>query len=455
MQPSVAEKYVEEEIPEITQEFIDSAPPLVKEVIEYQRTIDNTKPAFLISSALFALSFSKGRNHFIQVLLKKPPIFANCYYLNIGKTGVGKDASMKFLEDILTTVYCQDVNAKKKLLSTSLTHGIASASGLRHALQDSAHVALMWDEFGKEMVKKRLGSNEQEIKALFLELYSKVNKRLLPKRYSKRPQFGFEEKIIPFPFFTMMGSTTPDMFSEMADTTAFTDGLLSRFTFFHSASNVGEELEFAFDDSLLSNPGDGTVSDVSYRVLTAFEKGLEYYFNDPSGDSFGEPTRRRIEVSLDAKKFLQESWRAQEEHRKNATSAMIAGLHSRFFEKTLSTCVAIADWDKKKDNFVLDLASAEWAVEIQRRSFKTMKGFLTSADSGFFGVDTRNENDIEKGILRYLSNQGTVTKAKLARGVGFTRSTAKGFNKSLNALVQSGVVEEVRVSKTKLNYRIC
>lgn len=433
------------EIPEAGQDLIDSAPKVVKDLIAFQSSRGKTKPAFLISSAIFTLAFSKSRNHYIKFFKNLPANYANCYLLNIGNTGVGKTIGNKALEEVLFYVYGEDPKRYEPLLTESLAQSVASAAGLRHGIQSQGHLGLIWDEFGKAMIKGEGRKIDQEVYDYILRLFSLAGGTLMKTPYSKRIE-GYQEQSVKNPFFLLMGTTTPGVFDEIEDVTIFKDGFMSRFTLFNCSDRTPERFEIdegSFDFTELQD-----TPELSEATCFTIREGLRYYF-EKEADFLISPKQRRIEITPEAKALLEEAYNQQIAHIAESESEVTRGLHTRFFEKTLSTCVAIAEWDFTKQNFVLDARSAAWAIAIQRRSFKTIKAYLARVSqrqsrikSFDFAIQARCK------VIDYLDKTGEVCKTELAQILGISYRDAR-YQKLIKQMLKDGELETFRSKKDK------
>lgn len=247
----------------------------------YNRTSIQDQPGFALQTALAFCSIILGRkfktnfNHYTSL-----------YFLNIGKSGSGKEHQLTVIHDLLAYV------GRENLLGAS---GYTSPGAITTALMYApAHITLI-DEFGDYLISlKDKNSQQRLVNKCLLQLFGRCNGSYLGEQYSKFSRAkGEEDKIIiKHPGLTLLAAVQPAKFYANIHSGLISDGFLGRFLIhesteetkpFHLTEKKPEQTQL-----LLEKIKEWT--DIIYKRLY----GSDAYVTDPGFAS----TPRLIEIKF-------------------------------------------------------------------------------------------------------------------------------------------------------------
>lgn len=193
----------------------------------YNRTSIQDQPGFALQTSLAYCSILLGRkfktnfNH-----------YSSLYFLNIGKSGSGKEHQITVIHDLLSHT------GREGLLGAS---GYTSPGAVTTALMYSpAHITLI-DEFGDYLISlKDKNSHQRLVNKCLLQLFGRCNGSYIGEQYSKFSRSkGEEDKvIIKNPAVTLLGGVQPSKFYSNIHTGLISDGFLGRFLIHESSEET-------------------------------------------------------------------------------------------------------------------------------------------------------------------------------------------------------------------------
>ncbi len=207
----------------------DSVPPhlltvpgVLGRVVAYSKaTAIKWQPQFDVQTALALGSLVMGRR-----FMTCHRNMTSLYFLNIGKTGCGKEHANTVLEDIL------EASALPELIGPN---GYTSATGVLSALKEKpVHLAVI-DEFGAMLSSAGARGNQHKRDALtkLMEAFGRQSKTLRNVGYATVGMTEGQKKAmnteIKSPSITLIGMSTPDTFYEAVGARDVASGFLNRF----------------------------------------------------------------------------------------------------------------------------------------------------------------------------------------------------------------------------------
>lgn len=179
-------------------------------------------PAFAVQAALALGSVVCARRY-----VTDRRNYSSLYFLNVAKSGTGKEEAKTTIEAILTAA-----GQRKLVGGSTYSSGNAVYSAL---LRKPQHVAVL-DEFGKYMEQAAAGRDgyRGEVLTMFMEAFGRVHADMSTPQFStmtmRAPHAAeIEPKIIARPAITLLALTTPGSFYGAMTSTRVLDGFLNRF----------------------------------------------------------------------------------------------------------------------------------------------------------------------------------------------------------------------------------
>lgn len=204
-----------------------SVPGVLGDIVKYSAaTCIKPQPQFDVQTALAIGSVAMGRR-FITDNNNMSALF----FLNIGKTGCGKEHANTVIEDVL------DHSGKIELRGPN---GYTSATGVLSALLSKpAHVAVI-DEFGSMLQSAGAKGNQHKKDALvmMMEAFGRQTKTIRNLSYATINMTESQRKSMEVevrrPSLSLMGMTTPETFYEALSGKDIASGFLNRFVIVES-----------------------------------------------------------------------------------------------------------------------------------------------------------------------------------------------------------------------------
>lgn len=342
-----------------------SVPGVLGEIVRYSaRTAIKLQPQFDVQTALAIGSVAMGRR-----FITDNRNMTGLYFLNIGKTGSGKEHANTVLEEVLEAA---------GVIHLRGPNGYTSAPGVISALKDKpTHVAVI-DEFGSMLSSAGARGNQHKKDALvmLMEAFGRQTKTLRNVGYATLQMTEGQKKAldveIKSPSITLIGMTTPETFYEAIGGKDVASGFLNRFLIVESR----RPRELSRTPSLIDPPKD-VVDWVKATSSAAAESG------NLAGDNGHEfpPTPILIPFSKTSRELLVEY-----EKRLNDWQDRLAPVQADMLNRTreiamrLSLIVAHSLGDKEITENAL-----QWAIDYvdyyARQTLEAMSLNLAEGDT--------------------------------------------------------------------------
>jgi phage/plasmid primase-like uncharacterized protein len=190
----------------------------------YNATSGNAQHGFAVQTALALASVILGRSY--KTSLEN---FTALYFINVGKSGTGKEHTKTVIEKIL-----HESNMGGLISGDSYT----SAGAVFSALHDRPRHISVIDEFGRHLEAGRdMGrgeSHKREANTKLMEAIGRTHSIIRPPTYStmtlkKEAAEVVKNRHVYNPSITLLAMTTPDTLFKTLDMGAIKDGFINRF----------------------------------------------------------------------------------------------------------------------------------------------------------------------------------------------------------------------------------
>lgn len=204
-------------------EFLLSPPGILGDIVNYYNVSARApQPGFAVQTALAVGSIVAARNY-----RTTKGNHSSLYFLNIAKSGTGKEHAKTVIEDIL-----QAANLEDYINGSGYTSSGAVFSSL---LRAPKHITVI-DEFGRylEAAQGQKNTNLMEANTQLMEAIGRCHGTMRPSSYStmtltKDKAKEMAGRQIKNPAITLIGMTTPVAFFNNLRSDAVADGFLGRF----------------------------------------------------------------------------------------------------------------------------------------------------------------------------------------------------------------------------------
>jgi len=198
-----------------------TVPGVLGDLVAYSgKTAIKLQPQFDVQTALALGSVSMGRR-----FITDNRNMTSLYFLNVGKTGSGKEHANTVVEDALEAAGAMHLRGPS---------GYTSSSGVLSTLNDQpAHIAVI-DEFGSMLASASAKGNQHKKDALtmLMEAWGRQIKTLRNVGYSTMMATESQKKALQVevksPSLTIIGMTTPETFYEAIGAKDVASGFLNR-----------------------------------------------------------------------------------------------------------------------------------------------------------------------------------------------------------------------------------
>ena len=209
-----------------------TVPGVLGEVVKYSaETCIKPQPQFDVQTALALGAVSMGRR-----FITDNNNMSGLFFLNIGKTGCGKEHANTVIEDVLRAA------DKKELRGPN---GYTSATGVLSALlAKPAHLAVI-DEFGAMLQSAGARGNQHKKDALtmMMEAFGRQTKTIRNLSYATIGMTESQKKSmeveVDHPSLSVIGMTTPETFYDALSGKDIASGFLNRFVIVESKRRRG------------------------------------------------------------------------------------------------------------------------------------------------------------------------------------------------------------------------
>lgn len=198
-----------------------TVPGVLGEAVTYSaKTAVKSQPQFDVQAALAIGSVAMGRR-----FVTDNRNMTSLYFLNVGKTGSGKEHANTVIEDVLEAAGCIHLRGP---------NGYTSSAGVLSSLKDKpSHIAVI-DEFGSMLASAAAKGNQHKKDALTLmmEAWGRQTKTLRNVGYSTMQMTEQQKKSVQAeiknPSLTIIGMTTPETFYDAIGSKDVASGFLNR-----------------------------------------------------------------------------------------------------------------------------------------------------------------------------------------------------------------------------------
>lgn len=199
-----------------------TVPGVLGDVVTYSaKTCIKRQPQFDVQTALVVGSVAMGRR-----FITSNRNMTGLYFLNVGKTGSGKEHANTVLEDVLEA---------SGMIQLRGPNGYTSAAGVISALKDKPTHVTVIDEFGLMLASAGAKGMQHKKDALgmLMEAFGRQTKTLRNAGYAMQQLSDQQKKAleveIKCPSITLLGMTTPETFYEAIGGKDVASGFLNRF----------------------------------------------------------------------------------------------------------------------------------------------------------------------------------------------------------------------------------
>lgn len=222
-----------------------TVPGVLGQVVTYSaRTAIKEQPQFDVQAALALGATVMGRR-----FITDNRNMSGLYFLNVAKTGSGKEHANTVLEDILE---------EAGLIHLRGPNGYTSASGVLSTLKDKPSHLTVIDEFGSYLKSASAKGNQHKADAMvmLMEAFGRQTKTLRNMGYATNTLTETQRKAlnveIKSPSITLMGMTTPATFYDAIGSKDVASGFLNRLLIVESkrpreASRMPENVDVPSD----------------------------------------------------------------------------------------------------------------------------------------------------------------------------------------------------------------
>ena len=198
-----------------------TVPGVLSEIVAYSaKTCIKRQPQFDVQAALALGSVVMGRR-----FVTDNRNMTSLYFLNVAKTGTGKEHANTVIEDVLEQAGLLDMRGP---------NGYTSSTGVLSALCDKpCHITVI-DEFGSYLKSAAAQGNQHKADAMvmLMEAFGRQTKTLRNLGYATLSLNETQKKAmqvqVKSPSITMMGMTTPETFYDAIGSKDMASGFLNR-----------------------------------------------------------------------------------------------------------------------------------------------------------------------------------------------------------------------------------
>lgn len=224
------EKDSEEEIKDSSEDKKESIPPLIRpsgvlgEMYDYYNaTSGNDQKGFAVHTSISICGTILGRSY-----VTDNENYTNMFFINVGKSGTGKEHAKKMVERILSAC---------RLDHYISGDGYTSAGAVLSTLISKPNHISCIDEFGRYLEAAKGGKgnlHQREATTKIMESFGRISDTMRPNNYStmtlkKDDAKLMESKTIQNPCINLLTMTTPETLFNSLDMLSLIDGFVNRF----------------------------------------------------------------------------------------------------------------------------------------------------------------------------------------------------------------------------------
>ena len=396
-------------------------PGILSKVWEYAEQVARTPQPYLsvqIALALGSVLCSR---------LYKTDIdnFSSLFFLNVAKSGQGKENSKKVIEKILHEAGLEDM-----LAGSGYTSSGAVFSTLA---RKPSHIVII-DEFGKRM--EQIVDNDEHVAQsamrILMESWGRCDGVLRPDQYSefnRSKEWGDEDRNIYYPGITLMGMTVPKNFYDAISNNQVQDGFLNRFIVAESTqARVPSKLKPSVDP---------------HHTILSWAQDLRGYHQYPDWKSMNHNAQTRppelttLQFDAAALEHLEDFERTLVKKQSDIENTGLEVLYSRTREKAMRLaliCTLAQDVERK----IIDLPTVEWCCNYVNYYDTVLVEMCRERVASSRGEKSMME------VLSFIREQGEkgVSKRDLDRHSVFRSFPKRQLNEILERLQNSGDIQE-------------
>lgn len=388
---------------EIYEPELECLPGVLGEVYEYvMSTSSKPQPLFAMQTALAFGSIITSRRYVGCYKKRKQVNYTSLFFLNVGKTGCGKEHAKTALEDLLEACGLEELVGPNR---------IASESGLVSMLIKKPRQLAILDEFGKLIGSSKSQGNymASDVVKSLMETWGRCHGTIRQTAYSTfglndSQQDELDKRLVRNPALSLLCMTTPETLFKAAGSEELADGFLNRFLTAHSTT--GRQMSTDVDH-------DGDVPDSIIRWAEQIHNGPAkqnptIILNDEH-DQWAD----RIDVP-----YSDAAWQAFRDFEAICIEEMdkldklgIADIYSRAKETAMRVSVIIALSCHSK---TIEADHAAWAInyvhELQKANVDHIAGKL--ADTPFQALKNAVMEVMHKNFERGLTHRDITQRCR-------------------------------------------
>jgi len=382
----------------------------------YMATSGNYQPGFAAQTALATASILLSRR-----FVTDAENFASLFFINVAKSGTGKEHSKTVIERILHAIDCSEL-----INGDGYTSGGAVLSSL---LFSPRHITII-DEMGRYLEASgnnaRTNNHLREANTRLMEAVGRCHSVMRPQSYStmtlnKDQAAALRGRYICNPAITLVGMSTPSTLFKSLTADAIKDGFINRFVI--SISDA--ERDIRRPKPFIEVP----------ETITSWAETIEQRASvlteEPS-----EPAQP-IEVV-----FSESAYRLQEDFQRfcieqanNLEAFGMEELPGRCNEMAMRIALIVALSENPHAEHIT-AAHMEWAIDYMRRSLEQTIKSLKMSISG-----SEHEGD-KKEVLAALRKDGDwVRRSYMPKTPPYSKFKRKELSEILDSLEESGLIE--------------
>jgi hypothetical protein len=320
-----------------------TVPGVLGDLVTYSaKTAIKLQPQFDVQTALALGSVAMGRR-----FKTDNRNMTSLFFLNVGKTGSGKEHANTVIEDALEAAGAIHLRGP---------NGYTSASAVLSALKDKpAHIAVI-DEFGSMLTSASAKGNQHKKDALtkMMEIWGRQDRTIDNVGYSTMMATESQKKALQIkvrsPSLTMIGMTTPETFYEAIGAADVANGFLNRILIVESK----RPREVSRRPQMIDVPS----SVVTWIKAVSTAEGESASLITDQGEDF--PPVPVIVPFTQSARSLFGDYEAKLVDRQNASNSIVSEMMTRSLEMAmrLSLIVAVSLGDED-----ISETSAQWAID--------------------------------------------------------------------------------------------
>ncbi|MGI0120303.1 bifunctional DNA primase/polymerase [Zooshikella sp. RANM57] len=390
-------------------------PGVLGQLVDYaNETAVKKQPALSVQAALALGSLVCGRYYKTD-----QENFSSLYFLNIAKSGEGKEHGKKVIETVL------EAAGYGNLIGGS---GYTSTGAVMSQTIDYPNHITVIDEFGKylESSHRKGNSHREEAITQLIEIWSRCDGILRPQTYStmsaKKDDQDKPLKVVN-PAITLFGMTTPGTFYQCLTPQLVRDGFLGRFLIMES------DLPMQLSVKPNAMPTPEPVLDWIRQVRTNLVGNLT-----PYKASHETPSQHVLMFDEKSLQLLTAFEEELNDKKQQLTDSELYVLLTRTREKAMRLALILA-LSEGSDNRVIHHSLTQWAIDYVRHlDYKLVDTVIRRVGGSEF--ETQLKACAE--VVRKAGPKG-LTESQARRKSEFARLTPKDEQIIVQALINRGL----------------